>query len=70
MNETNCTITKDNPHSVKFAITSKGLWSCEVKVYSSDPQDAITEAASIANEAERICKDKNKIEVEKNGNDN
>ena len=60
-------LTKDNPHSVEFSITSKGLWSGKVKAYADSPSSAMGEAMIIAEKISIICKAKNTIGVETNG---
>jgi len=57
MSET--TITKEQPHSVKFSINAKGLWSGECKVYAETPEDSLKKATEIATNVEAIIKEKN-----------
>ena len=54
-------IKKDNPHSVEFSITSKGLWSGKVKAYAQTPNTAMVEALAIAEKIQTICKGKNEV---------
>jgi hypothetical protein len=52
---------KENPHSVKFSVNAKGLFSGECKVYAESPEDALTKACEIAKKIEEIIKIKNNL---------
>lgn len=56
---------KDRPFSCEFSITSKGLWSANVKAYGKTAEEARGTALYEAEKAERICQEKNKFVVGK-----
>lgn len=61
------TVKLDSPHSVSIKMSTKGVWSAEVKAYGESPKLAMAEALIIANKLQEICKIKNTIGVEKDG---
>ena len=51
----------DQPHSVKFGINAKGLFSAECKVYAITPEEALKKCTEIAAQVEQIIKAKNML---------
>lgn len=49
----------EQPHSVKFAINSKGQWTAEVKCYGPTPEEALKRSCAISAQVETILKQKN-----------
>ena len=52
----------ESPHSVKFAVNAKGLWSGEVKVYGQTPDEAYKASLELANKVENLIRTKNKLD--------
>lgn len=50
---------KESPHSVKFSINAKGLYSGECKVYAQTPTEALRKASHIADSIEQVIRTKN-----------
>jgi len=52
---------QESPHSVKFGINAKGLWSAECKVYADNPELAYAQSLMIAERLEKLIKTKNNL---------
>ena len=54
-------IAVESPHSVKFAVNAKGLWSGECKAYGTTPEEAYEEALKLAAKIEGLVRSKNAL---------
>ena len=52
-------IAVESPHSVKFAVNAKCLWSSECKAYGTTPEEAYKSALKLAECIEKLVKSKN-----------
>ena len=61
MKQENQNIVNEQPHSVKFAVNAKGMWSGEVKIYSDHPETAFNKAKHLAESMSTIIANRNNM---------